>query len=55
MKSQKPQATPDTAGLIEDAKRIMGRLVTTPVEPHKTMVERRKAAKTVPKPARRKK
>jgi hypothetical protein len=41
MKSQKPQAMPDPAELIEDAKRIMGRLASTPVEPHKAMVERR--------------
>lgn len=51
MKGRKPQVKPDPAELIEDAKRIMGRLVATPVEPHKAMVERRQAAKSTPKRA----
>lgn len=55
MKRQKPTPIgPDAAELIEDAKRIMGRLVATPVEPHKAMIERRQAAKTEPKRASRK-
>ena len=41
--------------ILSDAKRIMERLVTAPVELHKAMVERRKAAKAAPKRARRKK
>jgi len=56
MKRRKPTpAGPDTTGLIDEAKAIMGRLVATPVEPHKALVARRKAVKPEPKPARSKK
>jgi len=40
---------------MEAAKRIMRRLVETPVEPHKDMVARRQAEKPEPKRRRAKK
>jgi hypothetical protein len=49
------KAPHDDIDLMEATRRIMGRLVTTPVEPHKAIVDRRQATKAKPKLAQRKK